>query len=196
MSRYKNSPNSFGIPSHEWDRMTSREKARLREQRYRDKLRQDPEAYTERRRREYARQAEYRAENRDIRNAKHADYKKRNAARLGEYNKLYRRKLTSEDRIRVNPDRVYQQIVALLPRGLPPHIRDDVAGTVCLQVLERQVPHDKMADAVRNALRAHNRMFDHFKTVSLDAPVPGTDGMTMRDRIVAPSTFSETCDAD
>ncbi len=185
MKPRKTMPNSFGFSDEVWATLTPREKQRLREQRYRDKLRQEPEAYTELRRREYRRQAEYRAENREVRNAKHADYKRRNAEAMKVYDREYQRRRTARKQMQRSPERIYRDIIALLPRGLPTHMRDDVVGSVCLQVLEGRVRHDRMADAVRDALKQHNRMFDHFKTISLDAPVAGSDDMTLLDKLAS-----------
>lgn len=176
LTRYRRRPNSFGIADEVWAKMTPREKQRLREKRFREKLKDAPEKLAEYRERDREYGARYRARTRETRNARHAEWKRRNAEHCRDYDRQYRARLNAEREARTDSDAVYRRALAALPPGLPRHVRDDVIATLMLAVLERKVRLDRIADAVKDALRAHNRMFDHFKTVSLDAPIFGDEG--------------------
>lgn len=73
-----------------------------------------------------------------------------------------------------------------LPQGLPAFIRDDVVTDIVLANLEGTLALDEVPTKAKEFLTAHYRMFDQWKKVSLDAPVPGTDGkVTYLDRLAA-----------
>lgn len=80
-------------------------------------------------------------------------------------------------------DSVQSLLKKALPVGLPDYVRDDVTSEVLLAILEGKLRIGQVSAKARLYLAAHNIMFDEFATVSLDAPVPGTDGLTYGDRL-------------
>lgn len=188
--RYKRRSNTQGVPDDEWAKLTQQEKQSIRHRnwrrknraRVRESYRQWAEANPDKLKES---RAAYREANRERLNAIHREYKRRNAERMAEYQREYRARNATARRLMCNPEEVFAAILKLLPPALPRHIKDDVAGEVCLMVLEREVPAAKMADAVKEALRRQNRMFDYFKTISIDTPIAGFDGLTIGDTLAA-----------
>jgi hypothetical protein len=84
-------------------------------------------------------------------------------------------KITSRRRFARSPAEVYELIGKSVPRALPRHTRDDLIGTLCLAVLEGKLLVKNIKVEVGKYLAAHNREYDTFKTVSLDAAIPGTN---------------------
>ncbi|NGO56202.1 hypothetical protein, partial [Allomesorhizobium camelthorni] len=68
--------------------------------------------------------------------------------------------------------------------GLPRFIRDDVVSSLCLAILEGEINVNDMAAQAKVYLRAYNREYDTFQTVSLDKFTPGTK-TTYLDALVA-----------
>lgn len=73
-----------------------------------------------------------------------------------------------------SPDKIYSLILSALPSGLPRHVRDDVVGSLCLAIMERKVLVKNIKAEVGKFLKAYNREYDTFKTLSLDELIPGT----------------------
>ncbi|WP_273794346.1 hypothetical protein [Brucella intermedia] len=84
---------------------------------------------------------------------------------------------------RERPEILRLAIQKLLPGYLIPSARMDVVNSVMELALANRVRHDGLADTVRECVTAHNRQYDYFKTVSIDAPITGTDGLTRADLI-------------
>ncbi len=82
---------------------------------------------------------------------------------------------------------VYAAARRALPRGLPEFVRDDVITEIVLAHLEGSLTLSEVPARASEFLRAYRRDFDQLKTVSLDAPIPGTD-MRYIDRLAAPAT--------
>ncbi|AYD02049.1 hypothetical protein [Neorhizobium sp. NCHU2750] len=57
-----------------------------------------------------------------------------------------------------------------------------------LAVMEGTLFVENIDKEAAQFLRAYNREFDQFKTISLEALVPGADGMTYMDRLADPET--------
>lgn len=74
-----------------------------------------------------------------------------------------------------SPDEILKRVYACLPAGAPRFIRDDVAGEMLLAVLEGKLLVENIARSVGEFTKKYNRQFDTFKTISLDAPIAGTD---------------------
>jgi len=72
-----------------------------------------------------------------------------------------------------------------LPAGLPAFVRDDVITDVVLAHLEGKLAIGDVPKRAGEFLKSYNRLFDQWKTVSLDATIPGTDGITYMDRVAA-----------
>ncbi|MBO1023287.1 hypothetical protein IPU75_01000 [Ochrobactrum sp. SD129] len=98
-----------------------------------------------------------------------------------EYNKrkYYRskaRKMASE-----KPNELRALIRPMVPGYLDPSARADVVAAVLELALQNKVRLDQLSEAVKQGVTAYNRQFDHFKNVSIDAPIAGTDGLTRAD---------------
>lgn len=99
-----------------------------------------------------------------------------------DYMRNYHAKRKSQSVIHESPDKIYRSILGALPSSLPRHVRDDVASSLCLAVLEGKVLVKNIVKAAGEFLRAYNREYDTFKTVSLDETIPGTT-MTRLDKL-------------
>ncbi|MCM0751547.1 hypothetical protein DEA98_10090 [Brucella pseudogrignonensis] len=81
------------------------------------------------------------------------------------------------------PGELRKLIQQLLPGYLIPAARMDVINSVMELALANRVRHDRLAEHVKACVTAYNRQFDHFKNVSIDAPIAGTDSLTRADLI-------------
>jgi len=125
----------------------------------------------------------YTEANRDKARARELRYYTRNKVRLlAKWKAEYKRRISKKS-IRVNPDAAYKLVMQAVPRALPKHMRDDIVANMLLAVLEGNILIDNVAKEAKKFLTAYNREYDTFKTKSLDAPIAGTDGMTMLDTL-------------
>lgn len=71
-----------------------------------------------------------------------------------------------------------------IPRGLPDYVRDDIAQEVLLALLEDTIQLCDLATGIKTYSRKYWSMFPgKFGPISLDAPIPGTDGLALIDTI-------------
>lgn len=70
-----------------------------------------------------------------------------------------------------------------VPKSLPRWIRDDVVSDIVLAILEGALSIEQVAARAKGFIAAHYRSFASLDTLSLDAPIPGTDGLTYLDRL-------------
>lgn len=86
-----------------------------------------------------------------------------------------------------NPERykarLFRECMKLAPAYLSPADRDDVAAAAFLAIMERRARDPK--EAVELARKAQGHLFNRWRDVSVDAPIPGTDGLTYLDRLAA-----------
>lgn len=80
---------------------------------------------------------------------------------------------------------IYAAARKALPDGLPAFVRDEIIADIILAHLEGRLPVADVAAKAKQFVTAYYRMFDQWKTISLDAPVPGTDGLRLGDTIAA-----------
>jgi len=123
----------------------------------------------------------------------YADQRRWRQERPEAYRKLWRaayHRRKSKQRIHMDPNKVYAQINKAVSRALPRHVRDDLIGAMCLAVLEGKLLVSDIDKEARKFLTEHNRQYDTFKTLSLDATIPGTD-QTYLDRVVDQATEHE-----
>lgn len=92
------------------------------------------------------------------------------------YNRAKARKMAQE-----KPDELRVLIRPMVPGYLVPSARADVVAAVFELALQNKVRFDQLSEAVKQCVTAYNRQFDHFKNVSIDAPIAGTDGLTRAD---------------
>lgn len=76
------------------------------------------------------------------------------------------------------------KVARLLPKGLPHHIKADVGQDIIVGLLANDFTEVDLANQVDHYLRDHYKRIEwRFDTVSLDAPVPGTNGMAWADKL-------------
>ncbi|MER8567532.1 hypothetical protein NKH85_16240 [Mesorhizobium sp. M0924] len=90
--------------------------------------------------------------------------------------------------IRHHPDQVYRLVSRAVSSGLPRFVRDDVMSSMILAVLEGKLLLENVASSAKSYLARHNREYDSFKTLSLDAPMGGAD-LRRIDLLEAPAAF-------
>jgi hypothetical protein len=117
--------------------------------------------------------ARYYANREKILATKRASYYRNHEKHLARFKARDARK-ASQSTVRQSPDEVYRLISKSVPNGLSRYDRDDVVAAMCLAVLEGKLLVKNIKTAVTKYLAAHNREYDGFKTLSLDAEIPGT----------------------
>lgn len=172
MSRAANfDPSKYGVTMEQWCSMTRDQRQTLRRSRrgyFRERYWRDVEKTRENARKRYAKNPEIRREQQRQSYWKHHD---RQLARF----RARWAKIGSLNKVKSDPDKVYWLAVKAVPAALPRHVRDDVIGSILLSVMEGKTLVRDIAKSARQFVTAHNRDFDHFKTLSLDATMPGTD---------------------
>lgn len=108
----------------------------------------------------------------------------------------------NKDKVRATSQRAYQrtkavkmarekteELRAILKRQVPGYLdlqaRNDIVNEALSAILNRQVFFDDIGTCVKPFVTAHNKMFDYWKTVSIDAPVAGTDDLKLVDLLPA-----------
>lgn len=73
---------------------------------------------------------------------------------------------------------------AVIPVGLPDFMRADIASDITLALLEGHLKMENLKTEARDYMTAHRKMFpDKWGPISIDAPLPGTDGFTIADTL-------------
>lgn len=72
----------------------------------------------------------------------------------------------------------------LLPRWLTADAREDARQAIALAILEGSAGRTPKPATVRRLSRAAIGLCDRFKFLSLDAPIPGTDGLTRAELLI------------
>jgi hypothetical protein len=99
---------------------------------------------------------------------------------------IYRtRKVTAQRRDQAND---YHVISAMVPANLPPDVRDDIAQSIFMALLEGSLRRDQVKERVRQSVTAHNREANRsgvgkYGLVSLDAPIFADNSMSLSDTI-------------
>lgn len=99
--------------------------------------------------------------------------------RIRERSLYWRRK--ARDKARNDPAAMRAMIRAHVPGYLIGTAQMDVINSVMVQILDLKVPLNELATWVKQAVTTYNRQYDHFKNISIDAPIAGTDGLTRAD---------------
>lgn len=125
-----------------------------------------------------------------VKNAKHAQWKRDNAERLREYQRVYTKKwrLTHRRTLETPPrlifsDATYAAIQRHVARYYQPADRDDIISIVTVAVFEGAASLDDIPSAVRTARSSHYA--ERARWLSLDAPIPGMEGLTYVDRLAS-----------
>lgn len=76
-------------------------------------------------------------------------------------------------------------ITVRLPAHLPPDVREEARQSLMLAVLEGQAALDPDRKTVRHhASAARGMSWNRFRYLPLDAPIPGTDGLTWAETLI------------
>lgn len=78
-----------------------------------------------------------------------------------------------------NPER--EVASAAVPKSLPPDMREDLISDIIL--MRRDGFRGSPEEAFKIARTKYNRMFDYWKTTSIDAPIRGTEDLRLSDVI-------------
>lgn len=196
--------NKYGVALSVWSTLGPKEKNRI----YRGYSSKKiwAEASPEKRQRQYARAKDIRLANLEQRRAKDRERYRINAERRKaqqhesywrHHDKVLARarakwaKASSQRAISRSPDAVMEMIDKAVSNALPRFIRDEVVSAMCLAVLEGQLMVEDVSKEAKLFLRAYNREYDTFKTVSLDAPLAGTEGLTLLDKLAGKEEQSD-----
>lgn len=88
-------------------------------------------------------------------------------------------------KITLSPDEVFKLVNKAVSRAIPRFVRDDVMADMCLAILEGKLFIENIGKEAAKFLAAHNRAFDHFKTISVDTVI--SEGVTILDTLTADS---------
>lgn len=175
-------PSKYGLTMEQWDAMTRDERGRhlAHVRKYTTvRRRENPEKF-----REYERKRRLTIPDK-IREKERRSYWKHHEKRLASSRARWARARTIS-KIRHDPDKVYLMLTKAVPRSWPRHVRDDLVSIMCLAILEGKLLIENIGKEVRRFVTEYNRVHDTYKTLSLDAVIPGTEGMTYLDQLVAP----------
>ncbi|MBN9068646.1 MAG: hypothetical protein J0H60_19955 [Rhizobiales bacterium] len=182
--------NKYGVPIDQWATFTRKQKQGYYRRFRRQQIRKDPARYKAYRADFNARRQQCRKNHLDAylmkerkrynENKEYFRESSRNSYWRHREKKLERYRRTqaaarAKRMITLSPELVYRMIDKAIPKAIPHFVRDDVISSMCLAVLEGQLFVENIEKEATNFLKDHNRMFDTFKTLSLDAPIAGTD---------------------
>jgi hypothetical protein len=88
---------------------------------------------------------------------------------------------------RLYENALYAAAIAAVPRGYEDFKREDIASDVVFMIIAGLTTLDKVPDAVKRATREYNRMYDRYKTVSIDAPIYAGSTRTIGDNLSYPT---------
>jgi hypothetical protein len=153
-----------------------RENDRLWKNANADKVRSYQKTYRDKHKAELAAsKAAYYQNNREDRLAWYRQYYLNNREKEISRRKIYQLRIRSVNQIRNSPDDVMRIVTQAVSDRLPRHLRDDVISSVLLAVLEGKLLLDQVESRIQDYIRTENRMFNTFRSVSLDDVLPGTD---------------------
>lgn len=91
-------------------------------------------------------------------------------------------------RLPFTPERsrqIFDAVGAAISKGLPPQMRDDVRQDVALQIIEGEVALGDIRATVAAAIKRYHKLHpSKYGPASLDAALPGTEGMTLHDKLI------------
>ncbi|MND57642.1 hypothetical protein D3C80_487760 [compost metagenome] len=159
----------------EWA-LKNRAKKRAADRAWKSKIKaEDPDRYKQMLDRMYA--------SRRAKNYKAVRKSPRPPEQVREHSRDYYWRKKAQNLATKNPQDIRKAIRAKLPGYLTEAARMDVANTVLQGMLSRHIRYDELHFHIKKAVTEYNRQFDYFKTVSIDAPIAGTDGLTRGDML-------------
>jgi hypothetical protein len=128
--------------------------------------------------------------------AKHKLYRDQHKEEHRKYNALWREKNPdlarrhNQNSIRRRSHRAHSELMrainAAVPRTLPQDARDDIIMAMVEARISKRLISKDIPKRAPEFIRAYWRQNDRFKTLSLDAPLPGGNGGTYMDLLEAP----------
>ena len=115
-------------------------------------------------------------------------YRAKNRDKVEMWQERRKLKARSISAIRHNPDEVYRVVSRAVSSALPRFMRDDVINSMLLAVLEGKLLLQHVGARMKDYITGYNREYDTFKTLSLDAPMGGTD-LRRIDLLEAPAPY-------
>jgi len=88
-------------------------------------------------------------------------------------------------KIRLSSDEIFKAVNKAVSRAIPQFVRDDVISEMCLAILEGKLFIENIGKEAAKFLAAHNRAFDHFRTISVDTEI--SEGLTILDTLTQES---------
>ncbi|RWO39125.1 MAG: hypothetical protein EOS12_28650 [Mesorhizobium sp.] len=159
--------NTYGVPREKWVKMTKKQKTAFRDKLWRENLKLDPVAHAAHRERQAELYYRYRERIRNWRAA--------NRSRVNANKRAYAKRRKAHLAISQEPEKIFALITKAIPRGWPKPMRDDIAGMICVDILENRATLDHIDQLVKAAATRFNRTMETWKTKSLDAPIGSTD---------------------
>lgn len=86
---------------------------------------------------------------------------------------------------RLKRNELYRAADQVVPKHLSPEARADIIADVLVALIEGTASLDEIAAAASTATRQYWKLFGKFQTVSLDAPLKGTEGLRLIDTLAA-----------
>jgi hypothetical protein len=130
----------------------------------------------------------YHAEHRDHERAYFRLHYAENRDRILTGQAQYYLRVKSIKAIRHNPEDVYRVVSRAVSSTLPRFMRDDVINSMLLAVLEGKLLLEHVGARMKDYVTGYNREYDTYKTLSLDAPMGGTD-LRRIDLLEAPAPY-------
>jgi len=152
------------------NKQKNRKRSNETERRSYARLKEDPERY-----------AKYCARKSAYNRLRSQEKKQVRTDAMREKDRRKRQRLKTQRLARENPAELRKLIRVHVPGYLMAAAQMDVINSVMVQILDRKVPFNDLAAWVKKSVTEYNRQFDHFKNVSIDAPIAGTDGLTRAD---------------
>ena len=75
----------------------------------------------------------------------------------------------------------FHKIASMVPDGLPPHVRDDIAQSILLALMEGTLRRDQVRARVQPFVKDHNRMFPTKFAKFGDSPLYSLDEVLFDD---------------
>lgn len=86
----------------------------------------------------------------------------------------------------LNKNDLYATARASVPSYYPRHTRDDIISSIVLAVLEGDFTLAEIPNYAKKFISAYYKEADYYRTRSIDATIPGTDGLRLIDVLAAP----------
>lgn len=90
---------------------------------------------------------------------------------------------TPSGRILNSATELIERVAALVPRHLPDFMRADISQDILVSVFAGEVKPADLEASLRKHLAAYRKLHPTFGPLSIDATIPGTEGLTLADTL-------------